>query len=109
MLPKFCAGTLITDLDKRDMFWLVLRILTSIKFVQIFCNIQPVTIYLIPTSTLHMPLQKLVYHDSGQPIPNVFSACVKNLLNIHLTYTNAPNILSDKKIPKQGNEWFVKW
>ena len=62
----------------------------------------------IPTSTLHMPLQKLMYHDSGQPIPNVFSECIKNLLNIHLMYTNAPNILSDKKIPKQGNQWFVK-
>jgi hypothetical protein len=62
----------------------------------------------IPTSTLHMALQKLMYHDSGQPIPNVFSECIKNLLNIHLMYTNAPNILSDKKIPKQGNQCFVK-
>jgi hypothetical protein len=41
MLPKFCAGTPITDLEKGDMFWLVLRILPSIKFVQIFHNIQP--------------------------------------------------------------------
>lgn len=103
MLPKFHAGTLITDLEKGAMFWLVLRILPNVKVVWIFHIIHPATIYFIPTSALQMPVQKLMYHDYVQPVPKFFSVnlnfsvCNKTFLEIHLTYTNALDIVSDKK------------
>jgi hypothetical protein len=107
MLPKFHVGNLITCLEKVDMFWLVLRILPDVKSHVNFSHHPSSNHLLYPYQYLASALTKAYVSDYVQPLPNFFSVCCKTFLEIHLTYTSALHILSDKKVPKQSNESFV--